>query len=454
MEENLEYKCYFASLGCDINLVDSEKMMSLLDENNIVFTDDEYEADIIIVNTCGFILDAKKESIETILELSAMKQEGRCRALIVTGCLSERYSDEIRKEIPEVDAIVGTNAYGSIWEAVSGVLSGSKPEIFMDKGYIPRGIIKRVRSGPFAHRYLKIAEGCDKHCSYCAIPMMRGPYVSVPMEELVSEASMLAKDGTKELILVAQETTLYGIDLYGEKRLPMLLKKLCEVDGIEWIRLMYCYPEEITSDLIETMVSEPKICHYLDIPIQHFDDDILKRMGRRTSRQELVDKIKMIRSLMPDAALRTTLISGFPGETIKAHQTNLKYIKETGFDRLGVFPYSEEEGTPAALFEDRIDPDTRKQRADELMATSEKIVFEKNKQMTGKTLNIMVEGYLREDDCYVGRSYRDAPDIDGLVFFESDDEYMTGNMVRVKITKAKGYDLYGTTRKGETFESA
>ncbi|HAK58081.1 MAG TPA: 30S ribosomal protein S12 methylthiotransferase RimO [Lachnospiraceae bacterium] len=442
-----ELKVYFSSLGCDKNLVDSEKMMSVLLSHGISFTDDETDADIIVINTCGFILDAKQESIETILELARMKTSGRAKALVVTGCLAQRYSEEIRAEIPEVDAVVGTSGYDSIWEAVEQALAGERPDIFKDTDYMPKGMYSRVRSGFGPHRYLKIAEGCDKHCTYCAIPMMRGRYRSVPMEELVREAGLLAEDGATELIIVAQETTLYGVDLYGEKKLPELLHKLCQIDGIEWIRLLYCYPEEISEELIQTMRDEPKLCHYLDIPIQHANDEILRRMGRKTDKQSIVSTIGMIRRIIPDVAIRTTLISGFPGETKAMHEELIDFIKELRFDRLGVFPYSEEEGTPAAEFPDQVPVDERKRRADELMRISEQIIFEKNKEMPGRSLPVIVEGYLPEENRYVGRSYRDAPDIDGLVFFTSDNERLTSEIVWVTIDEASGYDLVGEERR-------
>ncbi|MEE3468371.1 MAG: 30S ribosomal protein S12 methylthiotransferase RimO [Eubacterium sp.] len=434
---------FFASLGCDKNLVDTEKMMGLLDGERFTLTENETEADVIVVNTCAFILDAKQESIETVLELAAMKNEGNCKALIVTGCLAQRYKDEIREEIPEIDALVGTNAYDQINETILEVLDGQSPDKMREPDYMPSGVIERIRSGMGPHRYLKIAEGCDKHCTYCAIPAMRGPYHSVPIEELVSEAKMLASDGATELILVAQETTMYGMDLYGEKRLPELLHQLCQIDGIEWIRLLYCYPEEITDELLFAMRDEPKVCHYLDLPIQHADDEILRRMGRRTDQQQLREVIGRIREILPDVALRTTLISGFPGETEEQHETCLDFVREMGFDRLGVFPYSEEEGTPAATFPDAVDEEERSRRADAIMRVSEDVIFEKNKMLVGREVPVLVEGYLPEDGIYVGRTYRDAPDIDGLIFFESEKEWLTSDIVRVTITEALGYDLKG-----------
>ena len=439
----MKYRVFFASLGCDKNLVDTEKMMALLDKSTFILTEDESEADVIVVNTCAFILDAKQESIETILELAAMKEDGCCKALVVTGCLAQRYREEIREEIPEIDALVGTNAYDQIGDTILEVLKGQSPDVMKEEGYMPSGLLSRVRSGMGPYRYLKIAEGCDKHCTYCAIPSMRGPYRSVPIEDLVAEAKLLADDGAAELILVAQETTLYGVDLYGEKKLPELIHQLCGIDGIEWIRLMYCYPEEITDELLFAMRDEPKVCHYLDLPIQHADDEILRRMGRRTNQKQLRDVICRIREILPDVALRTTLISGFPGETIAQHETCLDFVKEMRFDRLGVFPYSEEEGTPAATYPDSVAEEERARRADAIMKASEAVIFEANQSWIGREIQVMVEGYLPENGCYVGRTYRDAPDIDGLIFFESDKEWLTSDTVRVTITEALGYDLKG-----------
>ncbi|MCR4604670.1 MAG: 30S ribosomal protein S12 methylthiotransferase RimO [Eubacterium sp.] len=439
----MSLSCYFASLGCDKNLVDTEKMMALLQGDGYIFTDDAEEADVIIVNTCAFILDAKEESIETILELAEYKKSGKCRALIAAGCLAQRYADEIKNEIPEIDAIIGTSGYDDILQAVNAAIEGECPKVLKDLAYLPHNLTKRVVTGSGAVSYLKIAEGCDKHCTYCIIPKLRGPYRSTPMEELVEEAENLAKSGTKELILVAQETTVYGKDIYGKKALPDLLHKLCKIDGIEWIRIMYCYPEEITKELLEAMKTEPKVCHYLDLPIQHCDDEILKKMGRRTDENDIREKINLIREILPDASLRTTLISGFPGETEQAHEKLKNFIKEIKFDRLGVFPYSEEEGTPAAEFEGLLDEDTKNSRAEEIMLLQKDIIKKENEKYIGRTLSVFTEGYLPEDGCYIGRSFRDAPDIDGYVFFGSDNNLMTGDMVRVLIEKANDYDLVG-----------
>lgn len=436
-------KLYFVSLGCDKNLVDSEKMLALLASHSIEITEDVSQAEIIIVNTCGFIQDAKEESIETILEMAAYKEQGVCQALIVTGCLAQRYAEEMEKEIPEVDAVVGTTAYDRIFEAVEETLAGKKIHLMSELNYLPSHLTKRLGSAAGYTSYLKIAEGCSKRCTYCIIPYLRGNYRSVPMEEVLEEAEELAQKGTKELIIIAQETTVYGVDLYGEKKLPELLNRLCEIKGIEWIRLMYCYPEEITEELLDTMASQPKICHYLDLPIQHCNDMVLKRMGRKTNKQDLLKKIALIREKMPDVTLRTTLISGFPGETEEQHEECLEFVRDIRFDRLGVFPYSSEEGTPAAEYDNQVEDETKRLWADEIMEVSQNIIFEENEKLVGKTMGVMVEGFLPEDEVYVGRTYRDAPDIDGCVFFTAPYEIISGTMLTVLVTEARGYDLVG-----------
>lgn len=436
-------KLYFVSLGCDKNLVDSEKMLALLASHSIEITEDVSQAEIIIVNTCGFIQDAKEESIETILEMAAYKEQGVCQALIVTGCLAQRYAEEMEKEIPEVDAVVGTTAYDRIFEAVEETLAGKKIHLMSELDYLPSHLTKRLGSAAGYTSYLKIAEGCSKRCTYCIIPYLRGNYRSVPMEEVLEEAEELAQKGTKELIIIAQETTVYGVDLYGEKKLPELLNRLCEIKGIEWIRLMYCYPEEITEELLDTMASQPKICHYLDLPIQHCNDMVLKRMGRKTNKQDLLKKIALIRDKMPDVTLRTTLISGFPGETEEQHEECLEFVRDIRFDRLGVFPYSSEEGTPAAEYDNQVEDETKRLWADEIMEVSQNIIFGENEKLVGKTMGVMVEGFLPEDEVYVGRTYRDAPDIDGCVFFTAPYEIISGTMLTVLVTEARGYDLVG-----------
>ena len=360
-------KLLFISLGCDKNLTDTEVMLGLLASRGYEMTDDECEADIIVINTCCFIHDAKEESIQNILEMAEYKKEGSLKALIVTGCLAQRYRQEILDEIPEVDAVLGTTAYDQILDAVDEALKGQNSVRMEDLQRLPKVEAKRqvTTGGHFA--YMKIAEGCDKHCTYCIIPKIRGRFRSRPMEELIREAEELAEQGVKELILVAQETTLYGKDLYGEKSLPVLLRKLCKISGLRWIRVLYCYPEEITDELIRVMKEEPKICHYLDLPIQHANDDILKRMGRKTSKQELIDIVGKLRKEIPDICLRTTLITGFPGETQEQYEELYRFVSEMEFDRLGVFTYSPEEDTPAALMPDQIEESVKEERQAELM---------------------------------------------------------------------------------------
>ena len=434
-------KILFVSLGCDKNRVDAEKMLALLTQGDYLLTDDEREADAIIVNTCSFIMQAKEESIQNLLELSKNKEEGRCRALIATGCMAQRYADEIREELPEVDAIVGTTAYDSIREIVDGALAGRKQDRMEDLGRVVLPDGKRVLTTGGHYAYLKIAEGCDKHCTYCAIPAMRGPYRSVPMESLVREASELALGGVKELILVAQETTLCGTDLYGRKCLHELIRQLARIEQLVWIRVMYWYPEEIYDELIECMKTEPKFVHYLDIPIQHSCDAVLKRMGRRTGEADLRRIIKKLRERIPDLILRTTLITGFPGETREQFEDLCRFINEMEFNRLGVFPYSEEEGTPAAGLDDQIDEETKLSRRDELMELQQEISADLNRKMTGRRMDVLIEGYVPGEDVYIGRGYGDAPEVDGYIFVNTDERLETGSFVRVKITGSDAYDL-------------
>ncbi|WP_455715543.1 30S ribosomal protein S12 methylthiotransferase RimO [Anaerosporobacter sp.] len=431
----------FISLGCDKNLVDSEVMLGLINQKGYIMTNDENEADIIVVNTCCFINDAKEESINTILEMAELKKTANLKALIVTGCLAQRYKKEIKDEIPEVDAIVGTSSYENIVKVIEEALEGKTSESFEDIDVTPEVESKRVLTTGGYYSYLKIAEGCDKHCTYCIIPKIRGKFRSVPMERLIAEAKSLAEQGVKELMLVAQETTLYGVDLYGEKSLHKLLKELCKIEGIEWIRILYCYPEEITDDLIKVMKEEEKICNYLDMPIQHASDNVLKRMGRRTNRQELIDIVTKLRKEIPDISLRTTLITGFPGETREDHEQLLEFIDQMEFDRLGVFTYSPEEDTPAANMPDQIDEEIKEERKDELMTLQQEIAFEHAQNMVGRTLKVMIEGRLPEDNVYIGRTYMDAPNIDGYIFINAEHEIMSGDFVTVKVTGANDYDL-------------
>ena len=436
-------KILFISLGCDKNLVDTEVMLGMLASRGYEMTNDEQEADIIVINTCCFIHDAKEESIQNILEVAEYKKNGSAKALIVTGCMAERYRQEILDEIPEVDEVLGTTAYDRILDAVDAALAGQHEVMTADLDALPLPETKRLvtTGGHFA--YLKIAEGCDKHCTYCIIPKIRGNFRSVPMERLLKEAQDLAEQGVKELILVAQETTLYGKDLYGEKSLPKLLRELCKISGIRWIRILYCYPEEITDELIQVMKEEPKICHYLDLPIQHANDTILKRMGRRTSKQELIDIVQKLRKEIPDICLRTTLITGFPGETQEQHEEVMEFIDTLEFDRLGAFTYSPEEDTPAATFEDQIDEEVKEDRQADIMELQQEIAFDKAEDMIGREVLVMIEGKVADENAYVGRTYRDAPNVDGLIFINTDVELISGDFAKVKVTGALDYDLIG-----------
>lgn len=436
-------KILFISLGCDKNLVDTEVMLGMLASRGYEMTDDEQQADIIVINTCCFIHDAKEESIQNILEMSELKKEGKIQALIVTGCLAERYRQEIIDEIPEVDEVLGTSAYDKILDAIDDALAGKKGVKMEDLSLLPAPETKRLVTTGGHYAYMKIAEGCDKHCTYCVIPRLRGHFRSVPMERLIKEAEELAAQGVKELILVAQETTVYGTDLYGEKTLPKLLKALCAIGGIQWIRILYCYPEEITDELIQVIKEEKKICHYLDLPIQHANDRILGRMGRRTSKQELIDIVGKLREEIPDICLRTTLITGFPGETQEEHEELMEFVDEMEFDRLGVFTYSPEDDTPAAAMPDQIDEEVKKDRQAELMELQQEVAFDKGEDMVGTELLVMIEGKVADENAYVGRTYRDAPNVDGLIFINTDEELVSGDFAMVKVTAALEYDLIG-----------
>lgn len=438
-------KILFVSLGCDKNLVDTENMLGILKNKGFEFTDDEWEADIIAINTCCFIGDAKQESINIILEMAEHKKDARCKVLVVAGCLAHRYQDEIIKEIPEVDAFVGTSSYDKIADMINSVLEEKGISNFVeDANRMPMVEADRIVTTPGYYEYLKIAEGCDKHCTYCVIPKVRGSFRSFPIEYLVNQTKKLVEGGVKEIILVAQETTLYGVDLYGKKSLPKLLHELGLIEGLEWIRILYCYPEEINDELIEAIKNEPKVCHYLDMPIQHASDNILKRMGRRTSKQELTDIVAKLRREIPDIALRTTLITGFPGETDVDHEEVMQFIDECEFDRLGVFTYSREEDTVAAQMPDQIDEEIKEKYRDELMQLQQEISADRSAAMIGRIVRVMIEGFIPEDNTYVGRSYKDAPNVDGLVFVECDRELMSGDFIDVKITGSTEYDLIGT----------
>ena len=436
-------KILFISLGCDKNLADSEEMLGLLTAGGHEITDDETQADAIVINTCCFIKDAKEESVETILEMAEYKKTGSCHALIVTGCMAQRYQKEIIEEVPEVDAVLGTTSYGDIVKALEEAVAGNHFEEFRDIDYLPDTGSKRVLTTGGHFGYLKIAEGCDKHCTYCIIPKLRGKFRSVPMERLIAQAEDMAEQGVKELILVAQETTVYGKDLYGKKSLHILLKKLCEIRGIRWIRILYCYPEEIYDELIETIRDEKKICHYLDIPIQHASDRILKRMGRRTSKQELIDIVGKLRKEIPDIVLRTTLITGFPGETEEDHEELKEFVDEMEFDRLGVFTYSPEENTPAAEMADQVPEEVKEERRDELMELQQEISYDRGQDRIGQELLVMIEGKVADENAYVGRTYGDAPNVDGYIFVNTDMELMSGDLCQVHVTGALEYDLIG-----------
>lgn len=439
-------KICLISLGCDKNLVDSEHMLGLVAERGYTYTDDEKEADIIIVNTCCFILDAKQESVEAILETAKLKREGKLKALIVTGCMAQRYQDEIKEEIPEVDALLGTSSYDKIAEVIDSIFSkihSAKIDEFLDLNRLPALSKKRYHSTGGCYAYLKIAEGCDKHCTYCIIPSLRGNYRSYPIELLLDEARQLANDGIKELILVAQETTVYGKDIYGYKALPKLLKELCAIEGFRWIRILYCYPEEIDDELIDVITTEKKVCRYLDIPIQHSSDKILRRMGRKTSRKDLVNIINRLRKAMPDIILRTTLITGFPGEEDEDIKDLISFVKKMKFERLGVFCYSMEEGTPAADFDNQVDDNIKESRKKKIMKLQMDISKKHLKSLIGSELDVLIEGRLIDEDVYVGRTYMDTPGVDGYIFINSKAVYMNGDFVKARITGASEYDLIG-----------
>lgn len=435
-------KIFFVSLGCDKNLVDSEEMLALLEKRGYSFTDDETQADVIIINTCCFINDAKEESVQTILEMSEYKKEN-CKALLVTGCMAQRYKQEILDEVPEVDMVLGTTAYDKIVEAIDEALAGSRKVETESLNTLPKTGAGRVLTTGGHYAYLKIAEGCNKCCTYCIIPKVRGRYRSVPMEELIAQAKDLADKGVKELILVAQETTVYGVDLYGKKSLHLLVRELCKISGLRWIRLLYCYPEEIYDELIETMRDEEKVCHYLDLPIQHASDAVLKRMGRRTTQADLKEIIAKLRKEIPDIVLRTTLIAGFPGETQEQHEEMMAFIDELEFDRLGVFTYSQEEDTPAAVMPDQIDEETKLTWREELMELQQEIAFDKAQDREGSIVTAMVEGKVADENAYVARTYGDAPNVDGLLFIQTAEELNSGDFARVRITGSAEYDLIG-----------
>lgn len=437
------------SLGCDKNLCDSEAMLGLLAKHNYNITNDEQEADAIIVNTCSFIKDAMEESVNTVLEMAKLKQQN-LKYLIVTGCMAQRFKDEIFDEIPEIDACLGTSSFDKILDVIEelkardGIEDAEEISVYddIDRLATITESNKVITSGTFMG-YLKIAEGCDKFCTYCVIPHIRGHYRSVPMEQLLKEAEYMASQGIEELVLVAQETTCYGKDLYGEKRLHVLVHELAKIDGIKWIRLMYCYPEEIYDELIDCFKEEPKLLHYIDMPIQHSEDAILKRMGRRTDRASIETVIGKLREAAPDIAIRTSLIAGFPGETQEDHEALMAFLDEQELDRVGVFTYSREDGTPAATFENQIDEEKAEQWRNEIMELQQEISLDKNETFVGKIMHVIIEGYSSDDDVYVGRTYRDAPGVDGLVFVNCDYELMSGQIVDVRINEVGPYDMIG-----------
>lgn len=436
-------KILFISLGCDKNLADSEEMLGLLAAQGHQITDDEACADVIVINTCCFIGDAKEESIQTILEMAGYRREGPCKVLVVAGCLAQRYQEEIAREIPEVDVVLGTTAGEDLIKGIDAALGGSHYEEYKDLDYLPQIRAERILTTGGHYAYLKIAEGCDKHCTYCIIPKLRGRYRSIPMERLLKQAEDLARQGVRELILVAQETTVYGQDLYGERSLHRLLEGLCKISGLVWIRVMYCYPEGLYPGLVETIKRESKICHYLDIPIQHASDPVLKRMGRKTSRAELEQTISSLRREIPDIVLRTTLITGFPGETQEDHEALMGFVRDMEFDRLGVFTYSREEDTPAADMEDQIPEEVKEARRAALMELQQEISMEKGERRIGQEMLCMVEGEIPQESAYVARTYADAPDVDGYLFIKSGERLMSGDFAKVVVTGAMEYDLIG-----------
>ena len=458
-------KIYLVSLGCDKNLVDSEIMLGLLSKEGYAITNELSEADYAIVNSCCFIGDAKEESINTIIEIGELKKEGKLKGLIVTGCLAQRYQSMITDELPEADAVIGTTAYDNIVSAIAEIKSknglADKSLYIEDLERLAGGEEHRLVPAGEISSYIKIAEGCNKRCTYCIIPYIRGNYRSIPMETIVKEAEELAKQGTKELLLVAQETTLYGVDIYGKKALPDLVHELSKISGIEWIRLLYCYPEEITDEIIEAIKNEKKVCHYIDLPIQHSSDAILRKMARKTNQSELRERIAKLRKEIPDITLRTTLITGFPGETEEEFKELYNFVDEMEFDRLGVFTYSAEEGTPAAEMDGQVDEEVKIARRNEIMELQQEISAEKAEGRIGKVYEVLVEGTVPVDSVngeafasimevnedgkkvYIGRTYMDAPDVDGQVFFESDYEIMSGELVEVEIIASDEYDLFG-----------
>ena len=436
-------KIGMVSLGCSKNLVDSERMLYKFRKRGYELVTEPGLSDIAVVNTCGFIQSAKEEAIETILELVKLKEEGTIKKIVVTGCLSERYQQEMADEFPEIDAVVGIGDQKDIIDIIDHVLANERVVHFDDKKNLPVTGERIISTLPF-FAYLKIAEGCNNCCTYCAIPKIRGPYRSVPMDDVLEEAKWLAENGVTEIIVIAQDTTRYGEDLYGKSKLPELLEKLCGIDGLKWIRVLYCYPERITDELLEVIANQEKIVKYMDIPIQHCNGEILKRMNRRGDRQFLTELMKKIRNKVPDIVIRTTLITGFPGETQEQFEELAEFVKDMRFDRLGCFAYSPEEDTPAAEFPDQIDDEVKKHRRDIIMEQQAEIMAEKCESMIGKTIKVLFEGFDRYAECYYGRSSADAPEVDGKVFFTVEGKKpAVGDIIDVEITDYIDVDLIG-----------
>jgi ribosomal protein S12 methylthiotransferase len=438
--DKVAIKIGFVSLGCNKNLCDTENMMGLLAENGFEITPNPEEAEVVVVNTCGFIESAQQESIDTILEMAQYKEKN-CTLLVVCGCLAQRFAEEIRQEMPEVDVIVGTTAFDEIVEAINEGLKGKKNSYIYDINKDVMENLPRIRTTPRAVAYLKIAEGCDNKCTYCAIPYIRGKYRSRSEENILAEAEALAADGVREIIVVAQDTTRYGIDLYGEKRISQLLRKLCKILGIEWVRVHYSYPEEIDEELIKTISEEDKIVKYLDIPVQHGASSVLKRMGRKTTRSRLEELVKKLRTQIPDITLRTSIIAGFPGETEEEFEELCDFLESVKFDRVGVFAYSCEEGTPAAKMNGQLPEEIKEARRDKVMELSQRISLERNNSMIGKTVRVITEGF--EENLYYGRSGGESIEIDPKIYFGAHRELNAGDFVDVTIKSADIYDLYG-----------
>lgn len=432
------------SLGCSKNQIDAERMLFMLKQEGFEIVADAALADVVIVNTCGFIESAKQEAIDTILEFCTLKQEGRIKAVICTGCLAERYREEVMKEIPELDAVVGIGKNSELVEVIRNIYAGEdKINAFGNKEDLDLEGGRVISTEPF-YAYIKIAEGCDNCCTYCAIPMIRGRFRSRPMENIIEEAKWLAENGVTELVIVAQDTTRYGEDLYGESRLPQLLRELCRIDGLKWIRTLYAYPERITDELLDTIASEDKLVKYMEIPMQHCNEEILRRMNRSGSREELTALINKIRERIPGVIIRTTMITGFPGETEEQFTELCSFVKSMKFERLGCFAYSAEEDTPAASFEDQVPLKTREKRSEIIMEEQMFISDRFNEAQIGKTLEVVVEGFDRYAECWYGRSFMDAPEIDGKIFFASDRKLRVGEYVNVVIDDVMDYDLIGT----------